>query len=104
MGTHVATAFITKCAVNHIVLVFRTPWCSNSIQFEDLVNFWQLKNDAGFGWYKVKQQAMFVQMDRSRGRSVALSHQDQLELLVKPWNKAFSTETNLRAWAKVWLA
>jgi len=94
------TAFIIKCDENHIVVVLRTPWCSNSIQFEDLVNFWQLKNDAGFGWYKVKQDAMLVQMDRTRGSSVALSHQDQLELLVNPWNKAFSTETNLRAWAK----
>lgn len=97
------TAFIDKCVQHYIVLVLRTPWCSNSIQFEDIVNFWQLKNDAGFGWYKVKQQAMMVQMDRTRGRSVALSHQDQLELLVNPWNKAFSTETNLRAWAKVQL-
>lgn len=98
------TAFIEMCADNHIVLVLRTPWCSNSQQFEDLVNFWQLKNDSGFGWYKVKQSAMYVQMDKTRGASVALSHQDQLELLVNPWNKAFSTQTNLRAWAKVWLA
>jgi len=43
---------------------------------------------------------MFVQMDRSRGSSVALSHKEQLELLVKPWNKAFSAESNLKAWAK----
>ena len=98
------TKFIEKCAENHIVLVLRTPWCSNSIQFEDLVNFWQLKNDAGFGWYKVKQHAMFVQLDRTYGSSTGLSHRDQLELLVNPWNKAFSTATNLRAWAKVRLA
>ena len=100
-GPHMTTAFIERCHVLHIELTLRTPNCSNTIQFEDLVNFWQLKNDSSFGWYKVKQQAILVQMDKTRGRSVALSHHDQLELLVKPWSKGFSTETNLRAWTKV---
>ena len=60
----------------------------------------QLKNDARFGWYKVKQAAMYVALDRTFGKSTTLSHHDQLELLVRPWNQAFSTETNLRAWTK----
>jgi hypothetical protein len=58
VGTHMTHAFLDACKKYHIVVVLRTPCCSNSIQFEDLVNFWELKNAKGVGWYLLKQKAV----------------------------------------------
>ena len=48
------TDFLEHCAMNFIRVVLRTPNCSTIQQFEDLVNFWAFKNNADFGWYKVR--------------------------------------------------
>lgn len=93
--------FLDRCRDRHIVVVLRTPWCSNSIQFEDLLNFWVLKNAKDVGWYKVKQEAIQHQLDRTLGTSSTLSHARQLEILVPCWNEAFSKKTNIMAWTMV---
>ena len=98
VGTHMTDEFLQACRDNFIVLVLRTPWCSNRIQFEDIVNFWQLKNCRDVGWYKVKQQAVLDQLCETG--STSLSHAKQLSLIVPAWNNAFSKETNLRGWRK----
>ena len=98
VGTHMTSEFFDACREHNIVIVLRTPWCSNRIQFEDLVNFWQMKNAKDVGWYKSKQIAVVEQVCRTG--SAALSHAKQLELLVNSWNEGFSKEANLRAWSK----
>ena len=98
VGTHMTSEFFEACRKHFIVIVLRTPWCSNRIQFEDLVNFWQMKNCKDVGWYKAKQQAVIEQIHTTG--SAALSFARQLELLVPAWNNAFSKEVNLRAWKK----
>ena len=95
-GTHMTTDFFAACRKHHIVIVLRTPWCSNRIQFEDLVNFWQLKNAKDVGWYKAKQLAVIAQVAETGSGS--LSFAQQLSILVPAWNAAFSKETNLAAW------
>ena len=45
-GTHMTIDFLEFCEVNHMLVCLRTPNCSQSIQFEDLVNFWVFKNGA----------------------------------------------------------
>ena len=98
VGTHMTTEFFDACRKHHIVIVLRTPWCSNRIQFEDLVNFWQLKNAKDVGWYKAKQQAVIAQIAETG--VAGLSFAQQLSILVPAWNAAFSQETNLAAWKK----
>ena len=98
VGTHMTTEFFKACREVHIVICLRTPWCSNRIQFEDLVNFWQLKNAKDVGWYKGKQMAV---MEQVYERGVAsLSFAKQFQVLVPAWNNAFSKEVNLKAWKK----
>ena len=99
--THMTSQFLDKCKQRHIVISLRTPYCSNSIQFEDLLNFWLLKNAKDVGWYKVKQQAIFERLGQTRGASSTLSHAKQLELVVPCWNVAFSKQSNLTAWEMV---
>ena len=89
--------FVEFCANNHILLVLRTKYNSHAIQFEDLVNFWVLKNARDVGWYKVKQQAIITELYQTGGKSSALNHAKQLKLLVPCWNNAFSQETNATA-------
>lgn len=98
VNTHMTDRFVSACRAAHIELVLRTPWCSNRIQFEDLVNFWQLKNGKDVGWYKTKQKAVIEQISETGAAS--LSHARQIQLIVPAWEAAFSKETNLRAWAK----
>ena len=98
VGTHMTRDFFDACRKFHIVLVLRTPWCSNRIQFEDLVNFWRLKNAKDVGWYKAKQKAVMDQVCATG--SAALSFATQLQVLVPAWNNAFSREVNLSAWRK----
>lgn len=45
--------FLEHCKKNFIHLILRTPNCSTIEQFEDLFNFWMLKNAKDVGWYKV---------------------------------------------------
>ena len=99
--THMTSKFLDKCKECHIVVVLRTPYCSNSIQFEDLMNFWVLKNAKDVGWYKVKQDAIFERLGQTCGSSATLSHAKQLELMVPCWNVAFSEQTNRTAWEMV---
>lgn len=104
VGPHMTTEFLEFCRGCHIDLNLRTPQCSQSIQFEDLVNFWQFKNGrtqegVDCGWYKVKQQAAIEQLRATNGSSSSLSHSRQLGLLVTCWHNAFSRETNERAWS-----
>jgi hypothetical protein len=98
VGTHMTAEFFKACREAHIVMVLRTPWCSNRIQFEDLVSFWQLKNAKDVGWYKIKMKAVGEKIALTG--SAALTHAEQLALLVPSWNEAFAKETNLRAWRK----
>lgn len=98
VGTHMTTEFFAACRKAHIVIVLRTPWCSNRIQFEDILNFWLLKNAKDVGWYKAKMTAVIEQA--SETGSGSLSFAKQLTLLVPAWNVAFSTETNRAAWKK----
>ena len=99
--THMTSQFLDKCKERHIVVSLRTPYCSNSIQFEDLLNFWLLKNAKDIGWYKVKQQAIIDRLGQTKGNSATLSHAKQLELLVPCWKVAFSKQTNITAWEMV---
>lgn len=99
--THMTSQFLDKCKERHIVVSLRTPYCSNSIQFEDLLNFWLLKNAKDVGWYKVKQQAIIDRLGQTKGNSATLSHAKQLELLVPCWKVAFSKQTNITAWEMV---
>ena len=107
VGTHMTTEFLDLCTEHNIVVVLRTPWCSNSIQFEDLRNFWTLKNTKDLGWFKVKQQALLLlsqrlSHQRPQGKGgIMLSFELQLQLLVKPWHVAFSSENNRKAWKQV---
>tara|TARA_B110001450_G_scaffold256608_2_gene287735 strand:+ start:712 stop:2802 length:2091 start_codon:yes stop_codon:yes gene_type:complete len=98
VGTHMTTEFFETCRKHHIIIVLRTPWCSNRIQFEDLVNFWQLKNAKDVGWYKAKQQAVIAQVAETGAGGLSFAR--QLSILVPAWNAAFSKETNLAAWKK----
>ena len=98
VGTHMTAEFFAACRKRHIVICLRTPWCSNRVQFEDLVNFWQLKNAKDVGWYKVKMKAVIDQISSTGVAS--LSFATQLSILRPSWNVAFSKETNLRAWRK----
>ena len=93
--------FLEHCRRNHIVVVLRTPWCANSIQFEDLLNFWILKNAPDVGWYKAKQIEIQKQLGATCGASSTLSHARQLQILVPAWKQAFSMSTNLQAWHMV---
>ena len=98
VSTHMTTELFAACRKACIVIVLRTPWCSNRIQFEDLVNFWILKNAKDVGWFKAKQQAVIEQI-RATG-SASLSFAKQLQILVPAWNVAFGREANLAAWKK----
>tara|TARA_B110000046_G_C12940189_1_gene375408 strand:- start:911 stop:1051 length:141 start_codon:yes stop_codon:yes gene_type:complete len=42
--------FFVECNKNFILIVYRTQNCSTIIQFEDLVNFFELKNAPDIGW------------------------------------------------------
>ena len=101
VGTHMTSQFLDKCKQRHIVVSLRTPYCSNSIQFEDLHNFWLLKNAKDVGWYKVKQEAIFERLGQTKGASSTLSHAKQLQLVVPCWNVAFSKQSNQMAWEMV---
>lgn len=82
VGTHMTEEFIDFCNKNHIVLAIRTPNCSSIQQFEDLVNFWELKNaGGGLNWYTLKQQALDRVLATTNTNGV-LSHAIQLRLLV----------------------
>lgn len=48
--------------------------------------------------YKIKQRAIFTQMQRTGNKSPTLSYSRQLELMIPAWQNAFSRETNQRAW------
>ena len=72
--------FFEACRKYFIVIVLRTPWCSNRIQFEDLLNFWQLKNAKDVGWYKAKQLAVIEQIAETGVGG--LSFAKQLSILV----------------------
>ena len=99
--THMTSQFLDKCKEQHIVVVFRTPQCTNSEQPEDLLNFWLLKNAKDVGWYKVKQNAIFKRLGDTQGASSTLSHAKQLQLVVPCWNVAFSKRSNITAWGMV---
>ena len=101
VGTHMSSQFLDKCKQENIVVVLRTPYCSNSIQFEDLYNFFILKNAKDIGWYKVKQEAILKQLGQTLGASSTLSHAKQLQLVVPCWNVAFSKQSNVTAWEMV---
>ena len=98
VGTHMTPDFFRALREAHVVIVLRTPWCSNRIQFEDLVNFWQMKNAKDVGWYKTKQEAVIEKICH-QGQA-GLTHAEQLQLLVPAWENAFSQETSLRGWRK----
>ena len=49
-GTHMTLELLEHCTDNHIIVIIRTPYCSSIIQFEDIVNFWDLKNCKDIGW------------------------------------------------------
>jgi hypothetical protein len=98
VGPHMTTQFLDKCTAKHILVCLRTMWCSNSIQFEDLLNFWIFKNAKEIGWYRVKQTALASERDATAGWSTGLTHAKQIQLLVPAWDQAFSKATNQKAW------
>jgi hypothetical protein len=98
VGTHMTTEFIDFCSMNFITLVLRTPNCSAIQQFEDLVNFWELKNaKGGINWYTLKQQALDI-VTAKINRTGGLTHELQIRLLKPCWEVAFSEYNNLKAW------
>jgi hypothetical protein len=121
-GTHVTLELLEHCSANNIIVVIRTPYCSSTIQFEDIVQFWELKNCKDIGWYmmalepvcpsmscsvcnilfpnryKLKMQQISIVQDRTLGSVSTLNHAEQLKLLCICWRHAFSKEINQRAW------
>mgnify|MGYP000844587223 FL=1 len=88
VGTHMTTEFIDFCSMNFITLVLRTPNCSAIQQFEDLVNFWELKNaKGGINWYTLKQQALDI-VTAKINRTGGLTHELQIRLLVRTASRA----------------
>mmetsp|Transcript_31731 Transcript_31731/g.63367 ORF Transcript_31731/g.63367 Transcript_31731/m.63367 type:complete len:590 (-) Transcript_31731:1569-3338(-) len=80
VGTHMTLEFLEHCQDHYIVLVLRTPYCSQVEQFEDLVNFWDFKNTKDVGWYKRKQSFLPKQLKRTFGCSSTLDFQSQVHL------------------------
>ena len=98
VGTHMTTEFIDFCSMNFITLVLRTPNCSAIQQFEDLVNFWELKNaKGGINWYTLKQQALDI-VTAKINRTGGLTHELQIRLLVRTTCPRSSRHLPLRNW------
>ena len=115
VGTHMTSEFLDFCEANYIEIVLRTPNCSNTEyvicmpalsvcltsahafdlyrQFEDLVNFWHLKNNKIAGFFKLKQTALWEQL--ATHNTNGLSHARQLQVRLPFWHHGhFSRAAN----------
>lgn len=103
VGSHLSPEFCQFLLDNHIVLILRTPNCSNKQQPEDLVSFLRVKNGAGnLGFYHRKQTAVLRQLAETR--SAGLPYDILFgECLKAAWENGFSTENNREAWRQAGL-
>ena len=103
VGSHLSPAFCDFLIANHLILVLRTPNCSQKQQPEDLVSFHRVKNaKAGKGFYAKKQVECLKQLHKTCSAAIPY---DVLfgTCLREPWENAFSYANNREAWRQAGL-
>jgi hypothetical protein len=95
--THVTVGMLEWFSVNHIDPGLRPPYTSQVVQNEDLVTFWQLRNDKDDGFNATKQ-AHFAKVYIETGRT-SLGFQDAILCLKGAWKASVGDrEIQRRAW------
>ena len=103
VGSHLSPEFCDFLIANHLVLILRTPNCSQKQQPEDLVSFQRVKNAAPpIGFYVRKQEAVIEQLARTC--SAGLPYDVLFGRCLKPaWENGFQAAYNREAWQKAGL-
>jgi len=97
VGSHLSPEFCDFLIANHLILILRTPNCSQKQQPEDLVTFQRVKNaKAPYGFYKRKQQALIMQLART-GKSGIPYYVLFGDCLKLPWENGLSPANNREA-------
>ena len=98
VGVHMTVEFLEYMTLKGWILVLRTPYCSEKMQNEDLINFWALKNCAVVGLYRAKQEKLAAVCVASGLRRQELTDVELLQCTKPAWETAFSREKNTTAW------
>jgi len=96
--THVTVSMLEFFAVNKIICGLRPPPnTSHLVQNEDLVTFWQFRNDKDSGYNKVKQAHLAKLMNLAVSRN-SLDFRDAMAVIAPGWYAAFAAKHQERAW------
>ena len=100
VGSHLSEELLDFMIEHHLILILRTPNCSQKQQPEDLVSFQRVKSKKD-GFY-VKKQQLLMQLLAETGSGIPY---DRLfgECLKGPWERGFSAASNREAWEKAGL-
>ena len=100
VGSHLSEELLDFMIEHHLILILRTPNCSQKQQPEDLVSFQRVKSKID-GFY-MKKQKLLMQLLAETGSGIPY---DKLfsECLKGPWERGFSAASNREAWEKAGL-